>query len=297
MSDTDLGATLSPQEQSYFDSGGSTEIPAGEKVAEQEVKTEVKPEPEAKEEPKVEKMVSLAALHEERTRRKQIDAQFRQTQQELAELRGKFSIVERLAPGPEAQKAPTVEDDIFGYAKKTGDTVAELQARLDKQDNETKTQREAQKAHDDLVTAYRSDAAQFRTEAPDFDAAYNHLLKSRADELQAIGYNSPQALHQALIADEQAIAQMALSEGKSPAKVIYELAKLRGYSKQAKKPDAAEKIDAIEKGQQENKSLAGTGGAGGDADMTAETLLKMPMDEFESWCNKNPAKAKRMLGG
>jgi len=31
--------------------------------------------------------------------------------------------------------------------------------------------------------------------------------------------------------------------------------------------------------------------------MTAEALLKMPVDEFEAWVTKNPAKAKRIMGG
>jgi hypothetical protein len=31
--------------------------------------------------------------------------------------------------------------------------------------------------------------------------------------------------------------------------------------------------------------------------MTGEMLLKMPMDEFEAWCTKNPARAKRLMGG
>jgi hypothetical protein len=34
-----------------------------------------------------------------------------------------------------------------------------------------------------------------------------------------------------------------------------------------------------------------------DGDMTAEILPKMPMDEVEAWCTKNPAKAKRLIGG
>ena len=32
-------------------------------------------------------------------------------------------------------------------------------------------------------------------------------------------------------------------------------------------------------------------------EFTGEMLLKMPMDEFEAWCAKNPAKAKRLMGG
>jgi hypothetical protein len=31
--------------------------------------------------------------------------------------------------------------------------------------------------------------------------------------------------------------------------------------------------------------------------MTAERLLAMPMAEFEAWVEKNPAKARRIMGG
>jgi hypothetical protein len=34
-----------------------------------------------------------------------------------------------------------------------------------------------------------------------------------------------------------------------------------------------------------------------DGDITADMLLKMPMDEVEAWCSRNPARAKRLMGG
>ena len=94
-----------------------------------------------------------------------------------------------------------------------------------------------------------------------------------------------------------AIAQMALGNRKSAAEIIYNLAQQRGYKKPAAGGKGADKIDAINRGQQANKSLANAGGSSGDGEMTGEMLLKMPMDEFEAWCNKNPAKAKRLMGG
>jgi hypothetical protein len=59
----------------------------------------------------------------------------------------------------------------------------------------------------------------------------------------------------------------------------------------------ADKLDTIQRGQNANKSLSNTGGNAGDGDITGEMLLKMPMDEFEAWCTKHPAKAKRLMGG
>jgi hypothetical protein len=301
MTDTDLGATLSPEENAFFETGGNTEIPNGDRDADagagggQEAtagKTAEAADTDGQ--TKVEKMVSLSALHEERGRRKATETEKRALENQLAELRGKFSIIERLQPQPEPPKAPTVEQDIFGVIRNQSETLAQLQRRLQAEDDQKRTDGQ----RDNLVTAYRMDATQFEARNPDFKAAYNHLLNSRATELMAMGYEDPIQLHQALTNDEMSIAQMALGNRKSAAEIIYNLAQQRGYRKAEPGPGkGAAKIETINRGQQANKSLANTGGSSGDGDMTGEMLLKMPMDEFEAWCSKNPAKAKRIFGG
>jgi hypothetical protein len=152
-----------------------------------------------------------------------------------------------------------------------------------------------------FVDKYVADCNAFESKTPDFKPAYNFLLNSRAAELKAIGYDTPETLHQALVADEFAIAQVAFERGKSPAEMIYALANQRGYKKApAADPDAgaaAEKLATIQRGQAAHKSLSNTGGSSGDQDMTAEALISMPAAEFEAWCDKNPAKAKRLFGG
>jgi hypothetical protein len=301
MSDTDLGATLSPQENAFFETGGNSEIPTGDKAAGEgegqetnagDGKTTEGADKDGQ--TKVEKMVSLSALHEERGRRKATETEKRALENQLAELRGKFSIIERLQPQPEQRPAPTVEDDIFGVVRNQSETLAQLQRRLQAEDD----QKRANGERNNLVSAYRMDAAQFEAKTPDFKAAYNHLLNSRATELTAMGYDDPAQLHQALTNDEMAIAQMALGNRKSAAEIIYNLAQQRGYRKAGPGTGkGADKIETINRGQQANKSLANAGGSSGDGDMTGEMLLKMPMDEFEAWCTKNPAKAKRLMGG
>ncbi len=301
MSDTDtIGATLTPEENAFFESGGTTEIPGsagGDNSAEgggtegntggQAQDGQVQDGPT-----KVEKMVSLSALHEERGRRKATENEKRALENQIAELRGKFSIIERLN-APQQLEPPSVENDIFGVVKNTTQTVAEIQRRL-------KADEEARRADGDrhnLITAYKMDAAQFESRNPDFKAAYTHLLNSRATELKAMGYDDPMQLHQALTNDEMSIAQMALANRKSAAEVIYHLAQQRGYRPAGGGGKGAEKLDTITRGQNANKSLSNTGGGAGDGDVTADMLLKMPMDEFEAWCTKNPARAKRLMGG
>lgn len=296
----DLGASLSPEEESYFESGGEGVIPTdgGERSAgDDEQPTAADAGDAGQGEPKAERMVSLAALHEERTRRRDLDRQLRDRDRELAELRGKFSIIDRLSQPTEAEmRPPTPEEDIFGAVRNTTETVAQLQRRLEHREAVERVTA----ARNELVGAYRADAMRFETANPDFRAAYNHLLASRAAELQAIGYDDPGAISEALQADELAIAQRALTSGKSPAELIYALAQGRGYRRAEAAQGAgraAEKLGTIQRGQVANKSLSATGGAAGETEMTPERLLKMSNDEFEAWVNKNPTKARRMFGG
>ncbi|MEW6645390.1 MAG: hypothetical protein AB1586_33175 [Pseudomonadota bacterium] len=289
MTDTDLGAELSPDEQSYFDNGGETELPAAADAAPSAADEGGQQQGE-RGEPQQERVVPLAALHEERGRRRDLDRQNRDLQQQLAELKGKFSIIDRLA-APPPPREPTVEDDIFGVVRNTSSAINDIRRRLDVADQE---KREVA-WRDDLVRAYQVDAAQFESKTPDFKAAYNHLLQSRAQELIALGYDDPQAVHQALLADEFAVAQMALQSRRSPAEVIYNLARQRGYVKGG--GSGHDRLDTIARGQAAGKSLTSAGGGGSDSEMSAEALLRMPMDQFEAWCAKNPAKAKRIMGG
>jgi hypothetical protein len=289
---------------------GSSETPAADKAGGEQASD--------KGADKTPQNVPLAALHEERNKRKAIDAQYRETQQQLAELRGKFSIIEKLgiAPGEAAEKPKgpiKPEDDIFGAVNAQSETVAQLQKRLD--DAEAATKASAEKST--FVNNYRADANKFEQANPDYRKAYDFVLAARASELLAIGYDNPndptftpqqqqqaaQALHGALMADEEAIAQLAFSKGKSPAEILYGLAKQRGYkaaAAEAPKADTgkgAEKLETIERGQAAHKSLANAGGSAGDPEITAAQLIDMPADEFEAWVNKNPAKASRIMGG
>lgn len=251
------------------------------------------------------KTVPLSALHEERTRRRDLDAKLREAERQIAEFKGKFSVLDRLKGGDETGanaaandgaadgKVPSAEEDIFG-------AVNAITKRLE----EDAAARRAASDQQNFVSNYRADAARFVQSTPDYMDGYNYLLQSRAAELQAIGYEGEE-LGAALQADEIAIAQMAMSKGKSPAELLYALAKQRGYApknadepgKGAAAPSGAERLEAIERGQAANKSLNGAGGGLGGDDMTAERLVSMPMDEFEAWCEKNPAKARRLMGG
>lgn len=333
MNELTSGGTLTAEENAFFETGGEAPIPAdtgsdpaggttndngsgnpdGGTNSAEPGKTGGEP-----------KNVPHAALHEERMRRKELSTKLQTVEQQLAEMRGKFSIIERLNAKPAGGEGeapagpPALEEDVFGHVKHVGETVEQIKKRLDDADAAAKAKTETDAAEHTFVSNYRNDAAAFETKTPDFKAAYNFLLATRAQELIAIGFDDPnavaqaggdeaavhaarKALHDALMADERGIAELAFSKKKSPAETIYGLAKQRGYAPKAAgdggKTKGAETLDNIERGQAAHKSLNDTGSGGGEDAMTAERLIAMPLAEFEAWSEKHPALARRLMGG
>lgn len=299
---TGAEVTFTPEEQAYIDSRGEADKPeAGEETAEvkpSEPSSEADQTAAGPDDDKKNSMVPHAALHEQRERRKAAENRARQLEIENARFKERFAIIDRLNEGQkaEAKTTPNATEDLFGAVDHTVKSVESIVQRLDQQETE---RRELAK-QSQLVGAYREDASRFEKDTPDFRDAYNYLLTTRISELQAFGYDDS-AIRQTLESEEIQIAQMAFQRGTSPAETIYKLAQGRGYSKkppatdEAKK-EAAAKLDTIERGQAQHKSLSPTGGSQGDVDMTAERLIALPLNEFEEWCNKNPAKAKRLMG-
>lgn len=303
MTDTEVAdvPALSESEAKYFESGGETEVTIESTDVENNDDGNADAETGGESgdggsggDADKNKTVPIHALHEERERRKATDKRARELEIENTKFRERFSILEKLnAPKEEAKGPPSPEEDIFGAFSHLSQTVQSLQQKLS--EGEAARQHEGQIAQ--LVNHYQADAAQFTTKTPDYMDAYNFLIRSRAEELMALGYETQAELTDALRNEEITIATLAFQKNKSPASMIYDLAQKRGYKKADPKAAAEAKLDTIERGSGLHKSLSATSGTSGEGEMTAEQLLNMPNDEFEAWCNKNPAKARRLMGG
>lgn len=314
------GEQLSAEDTAYLAELGATgneDSGAGE-IAETAPAGD-KPAAEAKPAKAENDHVPLATFLNEKQARKDLDKTNRDLQTQIAELRGKFSVLDRLnKPAGEeaADKTAAIDpaEDIFGAVNQLRETIAQR----DKREADEKVAREASdkaaSENQTFVNNYRADADKFKATAPDYMDAYNYLLNARAEELFAIGYDNPndplltpdekqaaaRAIHDALTADERGIAELAFAKKKSPAQTIYDLAQKRGYAKKAAAPAAEpgeDRLETIARGQAANKSLSSAGGPGGEQDMTAEQLLSMSLEDFDAWATKNPAKARRIMGG
>ncbi len=282
---SDALAAESPEERAFFESGGE-KSPGQEPATPAEKQGDTAPEgglrDQQVEKPVVQQsqdaerpkpgFVPHAALHEERRRRQQLEA-------EVAEFR-KFK--EQI----EAEKAkPAIPDlavDPVGhFAAKTGQSeqqLAELREQIARQEQE-KLQKTNEERFQLTVAGHERN---FAKDTADYYDAMQYLRDHRAEMLKLYGVHDEGERVQILHREAMGLAWNALQTGENPAKRAYELARHLGYKA---KPKAEEKIETLQRGAGAAKSLSGKGGEGTGA-LSPEALLDMDDAEFDKHFDK-----------
>lgn len=259
-----------------FENGGILEEPKAEpepeptedeKIAEEAVEEAEKKEEVPEKPEKEEKKVNLGALHEERAKRKELESK-------IAVMEDRFKqLVSQLSPKQEPQ-IPSVDDD----------PVTNLNTRLEQAEQfqrQVIEERQAVAQQQQVIETYRAKSAEYAQENPDFQNAYQYVLKGRLSELEELGMSKEAALHVAQ-QEEFGIALKSLQDGANPAERIYKIAQLRGYKKAETKPEVPKKdLSVIEKGQKNSKV---SGSATPEGELTLEAIAEMDDDEFaKAW--------------
>lgn len=235
-----------------------------------------KPEPEPQIETQIETpaaepekpppgMVPQGALHQERERRKQAEAQFQALQEKLAAIEAKLN-----PPAPIEIPDPVLDPKGFKQFQ-----IDQINQRAKEQADNERRQMEAQQ-HQQVMARLNQDVQAFRATTPDYDTAFQHAVKVRQEELAFYG-NAPEQIAAQLETDVQAIVAQAYSQGKNPAELFYAYAKMRGYQTPvAPQPNpAVAQVAALAEAQKQTQSLAPAGGPANDGGMTLETLSRM----------------------
>lgn len=181
-------------------------------------------------------------LESERARLRQMEVNFSR----LAERAG--HVPEAAAPAP---VAPDPLNDPLGalmhQLKLVTDNVTAMQQKFDTQATQTAQQQQFVDFQQNIVGLRN----EFTKTTPDFPQAYAHLRAQRSEDLRDLGIPESR-LAEALLHDEIAATQTAISQGKNPAQVIYNMAKRSGYvakaAPQGAPQTAEEKIAAIKAG-------------------------------------------------
>jgi hypothetical protein len=242
-------------------------------------------EPQGEDQEKKGGTVPQGALHAERERRKAAEARADEAQKVLdriAELRAG-----KQAQGGEQQQGQQEGEDEVAFLKRR---LSELEQGQKQTANYLQGQQLDQAEHQQLVSVLSQSENAFRAEHPDYDAAIEHVVMARANELRLYGMNDPD-IAQTIREEIADISRAAIAQKKDPAEVGYEIAKLRGYV--AKAPEqqleprpngggkAADIVAAIATAQKQGKSLGQASGGATAQAINAQTSANMSQSEFD----------------
>lgn len=238
-------------------------------------------------------MISHAAFHEERLRRKELAKQLQAVKEEAAQYRGRLEVIEALRQGnAKPAEPPSPETDPLGYVTHTMAEIRAQQEALAKRQAEFLEQNQHQSQAQQFMGAYQAQAQAFAAKTPDFNEAYKFLAKSRIDELTAGGYSQEEA-EAVVLQNEAEIVARAFQNGQNPAEAMYKIASLRGYKAAGAVSAEAQKVATAAKAQAAGVSLSSVPG-GAAPELTALSLLAMDEEEF---AKVPPAVRKRIMGG
>jgi len=194
---------------------------------------------------------------------------------------------------PKAPEIPDINSDPIGHFQAK---QAELERKLQEAESwrkQTQQVTQQQEVLQKIGTEVSRLEQEFAKSTPDYHQAQQHLFASWAQEAQALGASPEEAIR----FWSMQIVQRAGQQNKNPAQVAYELAKQRGYTGAAPKPQAATQtqqgpnLDTIQRGLAASKSTSAAPGKAAPGTPTIEALLQMDDDDFAKTYGSRDANA------
>lgn len=245
------------------------------------------PAPVAVPEAEPQKTVPHQALHEAREETKEVKRQLQELQRQL----------QALQQPPVKEPEIVVPDPILdpeGFKKFQIDQIKQ------REQERQQTLQEQQ-----FAARMYQDEQQFKAVTPDFEPAVKFAIEHRQRELAFYGY-APEQINAQIQADIRGLSQHAVSKGENAAKMIYEYAKLRGYSGPVAAPapatpappSPADAVRALAASQAATASMATAGGPANDGGPTLESIAKMSEKELAAMPRaKRDEMMRKVMGG
>lgn len=231
------------------------------------------------------------ALREERAQRRAERAALQAEQQKMEEAFQKIQA--RLTAPPAPQYDPNQQ---FTYEDAVAELWQERQQQTYQQQQEaarraqlTEQQQAQEREFTALQTTMSEYEADLRDEAPDYDAAVQHLTGAWDSQFEILGYSPDQ--RQAMIQNLSVNAvQVALKAGRDPARAIYDAAKKVGYAPAAGavngNANGAQKLAQMQAGAAAAKTLSGGGSGVQGEGLTLKQLAGLEGAAFDSAMEK-----------
>lgn len=237
--------------------------------------------------------VPIHALHEERLRRKALEAEKRALAEEVANFKREREentrmLQERFAAMQKQQINP--QEQPLEYLTELHKQQQEAIQRIESQTQEQERRRSEEMAINRFHHFVKSDEESFAAQNPDYLKAVGFAKEHKFKEYTALGYSEEEAIA-AVQQDAVGIAQRALQIRESPAKLAYEYAKSIGYKPSV---DAEKKLGMMEAGQKASKPSSGGGNDTGK--LTIEHLASLSNEDFHK-LNLTDEQFRKVMGG
>ena len=240
--------------------------------------------------------VDIGALHEERKERQRVQqeaqelraslAQFELLRQQLAEHRMQQQQQQQELSSREAEEA--YQNDPVAYLRQQNERlVSEIDSIRQNQQHFAQTQQRAaeEAAYMQQVTNLVVEREnQFRQSQPDYDDAFRFVQERRLSEYDIMGFRDQQEKSRNFYQEVLGLSTKALGEGRNPAEIIYELAKVWGYrsgnSTNSDQERASARIDTLKRGGKVATSLSESAGKP-EREFNLADIERMSDDDFD----------------
>lgn len=245
--------------------------------------------------------VPYATLKEEKERRRAIEQRAADQQREwerrfnalleVAQQRGQAQAPQQQQQQqqPSPPPLPDPEQDPVGYLverqNRAEQALQQLAQVLIQERQQSAQQQQRAQAEAALQDHARRAEARFASEHPDYVDASNFLAQQRERELMLQGWTNDTDRDVQMRHEAMGIAQRAAELGKSPAEIVYEMARLRGYQPKQAAPEqqsSVNRVQQISNGQQQARTLSNARGAPPSA-INTQAVMSMSDKEFDKF--------------
>jgi hypothetical protein len=234
------------------------------------------------------KVVPYQALQEERRERQRLQAENRAL---MERMEARLAALQQ-AQQPPAPPAPDPNENPIGFLAHQQQAVGQRVDQLVQQSEQAQRQAQMAAAEAQLAARIQTAEVQFKASNPDYEQAIAHTHQLRVRELQALGHD-PLAAEQQSVQELRQAAFFHAAHGRNPAELIYNLAKVRGYSPTPAAPSPAAQLQVAQRGTAAAASLGG-GGGGTPGQLNARALAEMSDEDF---AKVTDAQWRKAMGG
>jgi len=286
---------------------GDETPPPSEAPAQPEPGSEEAPPSGEEEQAQKQKTVPYDALHEERMRRKELQDELRQLNDKFAPMQERLAILDRLearlnSRQTEEQQREQQEQQQREQLEFEADPIGALRKEVrGMKDEATQTKQQLEEARQQqeqtyaLQTRIAGQVREFMKDTPDYSDAFNFLMERRFGDYRAMGVSDEGELRAAFDTEAMQLAAAAMSRGKNPGQVAYEMAKSWGYTPKAagdatgaaqETPPGGsleDELNRLERGQKASGTLSGNGGSANTdgKKLTLQDIDNMSDDEID----------------